>query len=61
MEFPFGITREELSMFATNQFSRRLEVIEAAKNRTVAEVEGAEEEEDLENELEREGLESVPA
>ena len=61
MEFPFGITQEELSMFATNQFSRRLEVIEAAKDRTVAEVEGAEEEEELEDQLEREDLESVPA
>lgn len=60
-EFPFGIQREELSGFATQQFSRRLEVIEAAKNRTVAEVEGAEEEEDLEDQLEREGLEEVPA
>ncbi|MDQ4143354.1 MAG: R2-like ligand-binding oxidase [Actinomycetota bacterium] len=59
--FPFGITREELSGFATNQFSRRLEVIEAAKHRSVAEVEGAEEEEDLENQLEKESLESVPA
>jgi ribonucleoside-diphosphate reductase beta chain len=56
-EFPFGITREELSGFATQQFSRRLEVIEAAKNRSVAEIEGAEEEEELEDELEREGAE----
>ncbi len=61
LEFPFGITREELTNFATNQFSRRLQVIEAAKNRTVAEVEGAEEEEDLEDQLERESLEGVPA
>jgi ribonucleoside-diphosphate reductase beta chain len=60
-EFPFGITREELSGFATQQFSRRLEVIEAAKNRTVAEIEGAEEEEELEDELERQGLEGVSA
>lgn len=59
--FPFGITREELTNFATNQFSRRMEVIEAAKNRTVAQVEGAEEEEDLENTLEKESLEGVPA
>jgi ribonucleoside-diphosphate reductase beta chain len=56
-EFPFGITRDELSGFATQQFSRRIEVIEAAKNRTVAEVEGAEEEEELEDELERQGQE----
>jgi ribonucleoside-diphosphate reductase beta chain len=56
-DFPFGITREELSGFATQQFSRRLEVIEAAKNRSVAEVEGAEEEEELEDELERQGEE----
>jgi ribonucleoside-diphosphate reductase beta chain len=56
-EFPFGITREELSGFATQQFSRRLEVIEAAKKRSVAEVEGAEEEEALEDELERQGEE----
>lgn len=61
LEFPFGITREELSTFATSQFSRRLEVIEAAKKRSVAEVEGAEEEEDLENQLEKESLEGVSA
>ena len=61
IEFPFGITREELTAFATNQFSRRIEVIEAAKKRTVAEVEGAEVEEELEERLEREGMESVPA
>ena len=61
IEFPFGITREELTGFATNQFSRRIEVIEAAKKRTVAEVEGAEVEEELENRLEREGMESIPA
>lgn len=54
-EFPFEISREELTTFATNQFSRRVEVIEAAKNRTVAEIEGAEVEEDLEDELEKEG------
>lgn len=61
VDFPFGITREELSDFATSQFSRRIEVIEAAKKRTVAEVEGAEVEEELEDRLEREGKESIPA
>ena len=62
-EFPFGITREELTNYATNQFSRRLEVIEAAKSGSVADVEGAEEEEDLEDRLEAEdlGRESVSA
>ena len=54
--FPFGITREELTSFATNQFSRRLEVIEAAKGRSVREVEGSQEDEDLENVLEAEDL-----
>ena len=58
-EFPFGITREELTNYATNQFSRRMEVIEAAKGRSVAEVEGAEEEE-LEDRLEAEDLGREP-
>lgn len=49
--FPFGISRDELMGIATNHFSRRMEVIEAALNRTVAEVEGGREEEDLEEEL----------
>ena len=59
--FPFGITREELTGFATNQFSRRLEVIEAARGKSVGDIEGAEEEE-LENRLEAEdlGFESQP-
>lgn len=64
LEFPFGITREELTDFATNQFSRRMEVIEAARGKAVADIEGAEEEE-LESRLEAEDLghepESVPA
>lgn len=64
-EFPFDITREELTEFAANQFGRRLEVIEAAKARSVVEVEGAEAEEELEDRLEAEALgaesESVPA
>lgn len=64
-EFPFDITREELTEFAANQFGRRLEVIEAAKARSVVEVEGAEAEEELEEQLEAEALgaesESVPA
>jgi ribonucleoside-diphosphate reductase beta chain len=59
-EFPFGITREELTNYATNQFSRRMEVIEAAKDRSVADVEGAEEEEELENRLEAEDLGREP-
>ena len=64
MEFPFGITRDELTDFATNQFSRRIEVIEAARGKAVADIAGAEEEE-LEARLEAEDVghepESVPA
>ena len=52
--FPFGITREELSGYATNQFSRRLEVIEAARGKSVADIEGKNLEEELEDELEAE-------
>lgn len=52
IEFPFGIQQEELMTFAMTQFGRRLEVIEAAKGRSVAEVEGGRVEEDLEDELE---------
>lgn len=52
-EVPFGTTQEELTGYAMTQFSRRLEVIEAAKSRSVAEVEGSteEDEEELEEEL----------
>ena len=60
MVFPFGIKQDELMSFAMTQFSRRLEVIEAAKQRTVAEVEGSTVEEDLEDELEDADL-GVPA
>ncbi len=59
IEFPFGITREELTGFATNQFSRRMEVIEAAKGKSVSDIEGAEEEE-LEERLEAEDLGHEP-
>ena len=60
--FPFGITREELSDYATNQFSRRLEVIEAARGKSVADIEGKNLEEELEDELEAEdkGREQEP-
>lgn len=43
-EFPFDISREELSNFATDQFSRRLAVIEAARGKAVGDIEGVEEE-----------------
>lgn len=56
---PFDITREELTGFATTQFSRRLEVIEAARGCKVSEILGAEEE-ILEEELEREDLNRTP-
>lgn len=58
--FPFGITREELSTFATSQFSRRVEVIEAARGKSVADIEGTNAEEELELTLEAEDLGSEP-
>jgi ribonucleoside-diphosphate reductase beta chain len=61
IEFPFGITQDELMSFAMDHFSRRLEVIEAAKERSVAEVEGGRIEEDLEAELEEESMSPAKA
>lgn len=59
---PFELSKEEFMGFATNQFSRRLEVIEAAKGRTVAEIEGEDKEMELEDALEADDLDrSVPA
>ena len=54
--FPFGITRDELSNFATNQFSRRIEVIEAARGKSVESIEGTNAEEELELQLEADDL-----
>lgn len=50
-EIPFGITKDELTQYATSQFFSRLSVIEAAKGRSLSETEGVEEEE-LEGRLE---------
>ena len=50
-EIPFGLSKEELTEYATSQFSSRLSVIEAAKGRSLSEIEGVEEEE-LEDRLE---------
>lgn len=58
-EFPFGITKDELTNFAMRQFSSRLGVIEAAKGISIDEIEGAEEEE-LEERLEAEDLAGAP-
>ncbi len=49
---PFELSKDEFMGFAMNQFSRRLEVIEAAKGRTLAEVEGDDKEMELEDALE---------
>ena len=59
-EIPFGLAKEELQQFAMNQFASRLGVIEAAKGRSIAEIEGVEEEE-LEERLETQDLESSSA
>lgn len=53
---PFELSKEEFMGYAMNQFSRRLEVIEAAKGRTLAEVEGDDREMELEEELEADDL-----
>lgn len=57
---PFGLTRDELTGFATRQFSSRMSVIEAAKGISLDEIEGAEEEE-LEDRLEAEDLAGTSA
>jgi len=56
-DIPFGLAKEELQGYATNQFASRLGVIEAAKGRSLAEIEGVEEEE-LEDRLEGQDLEA---
>ena len=57
-EIPFGLAKEELQGYAMNQFDGRLGVIEAAKGRSLAEIEGVEEEE-LEERLESQDLGAI--
>ncbi len=59
-EIPFDIPRDELTQYATRQFTSRFNVIEAAKGSLVEDVEGAEEE-DLEDRLESEDLNRISA
>jgi ribonucleoside-diphosphate reductase beta chain len=57
---PFDLDRAEFESFAMQQFSRRIEVIEAAKGKSVAEIEHDTEDEQVEAELEAIDLAGSP-
>lgn len=57
--FPFELSQQETMEFAMRQFSRRLEVIEAAKGSSVEQIEA--EELDVEEELEQEARADIGA